>query len=641
MKPTLIILAAGLGSRYGGLKQLDAFLPSNKTIIEYSIYDAYKAGFEKFVIVIKEENKQAVQSMIQHSFDESFDITYVNQQKIVERNKPLGTAHALFCCKEVVKGPAGIINGDDFYGYDAFCKLYAFLSKDVSDKKYGMISYLLENTLSKFGGVSRGICTTLDGKLESVHECTGIQWKNNQMINDEGLQLTKDQLVSMNMWGFDQCIFHHIERFLKQFLETDYKQNPEKSEFYLPFVFDQLIKENKIEVEVIKTHAKWYGVTYQEDKQEVIEGIGHLLNQYQMDLKWWNLKRKEIMDICQRFQIKGEVVQVLMNATGNINDTYQIVTNQANYLFQRINHMIFKDVDGLMNNMSKITCHLQNKDKKTLHIIPTLDHHLYYQENNQYYRMFDYIENSFTYDASKSIHDFYQTAVCFGEFFKDLNDFDSSKLIESIPDFHCTPKRYDAFIQVLQDGNSQRIEETQDEINKIMSRSALKDSLYQLYHDGKIKLRVCHNDTKLSNILMDEITKSPICVIDFDTIMPGFIGYDYGDALRSGANHTYEDNEYLEEVYFDLEMFEAFTKGFLEVLKDTLSDEEIASLVEGLKVIVYEQAIRFLMDYLQNDSYYKIKYPTHNLVRARNQIRLLEDIELKEASLYEIINKYK
>ncbi len=640
-EPTLIILAAGLGSRYGGLKQLDAFLPQNKTIIEYSIYDAFKAGFRKFVIVIKKENEEAVKQMISHSFDNYFNITYVYQEAWKDRIKPLGTAHALYCCKDVAKGTMGIINGDDYYGYESFVKLYHDLKTKVDQSHYVMVGYRLENTLSANGGVSRGICFEEDGYLKTVQECTGIIEKNGCIKNDDALELHKDQIVSMNMWGFDENIFKEIEERLEIFLNNEYKQNPEKAEFYLPAIFDNLIKENKVQVRILKSNAKWYGVTYKEDRQEVIDGITKQLDHYQTNLIEYDKLTQKIKIIASKFNIQGEVVQVLLNSSGNINDTYQIITTTDHYLLQRINHHIFKDVEGLMNNMSLITHYLLNMNQTTLELIPTLEDTLYLEDEGNYYRIFKFIENSFTYDHSEYVEDFYRTAKCFGEFFKSLSDFDASTLIESIPNFHNTPVRYSQFEDSLKHGDKARIEEASEEIKELIERQYISHILYDLYNEGKILQRVCHNDTKLSNILMDKTTREPICVIDFDTIMPGFIGYDFGDALRSGANHTYEDNPNVDEVYFDLVLFEAFSKGFLESLKDTLTQGEIDSLVDGVKVIVYEQTLRFLSDYLLGDHYYKTSFPKHNLVRAKNQLALLIDIEKKEEQMREIIRKYK
>ncbi|WP_074434796.1 phosphotransferase [Beduini massiliensis] len=640
-EPTLIILAAGLGSRYGGLKQLDAFLPQDKTIIEYSLYDAYKAGFRKFVIVIKKENEEAVKQMVHHSFDESFDIMYVYQTPWAGRLKPLGTAHALYCCKDAVSGAMGIINGDDYYGYESFVKLYYFLKTKVDAQNYAMVGYRLENTLSHFGGVSRGICYEEDGYLKTVQECTGIFDDEGQIKCDLPITLKSNQIVSMNMWGFDDHIFSQIEHYLHLFLENEYKDNPEKAEFYLPAVFDRLIKEEKVRVHILKSDAKWYGVTYKEDRQEVIDGITGQLDHYQTNLSEYDRVLHKIKKIAEQFDISGEIVQILLNQSGNINDTYQVKTTKDHYLLQRINHHIFKNVEGLMNNMALVTQHLLGMGRVTLELVRTKENQLYLVNEGNYYRIFKFILNSFTYDYSENIEDFYRTAKCFGTFFKDLRDFDASTLIETIPDFHNTPVRYQQFEKCLKSGDPERITEAKEEIEALIERKKISQRLYDLYDAGEILQRVCHNDTKLSNILMDKTTREPICVIDFDTIMPGFIGYDFGDALRSGANHTYEDNPNLDEVYFDLELFEAFSKGFLESLKDTLTAGEINALVDGVKVIVYEQTLRFLSDYLDGDRYYKTSFPKHNLIRAKNQLALLVDIEKKESLMREIIERYK
>ena len=644
-EPILIIMAAGLGSRYGGLKQADAFLPQNKTIIEYSLYDAFQAGFRRFIIIVKQENEEIVKQTIRHSFDESYDIQYVYQTQIVDRKKPLGTAHALYCCKDIVDVSCGVINGDDYYGKNAYVELYHALKKEVNESTYVMVGYPLKNTLSKFGSVSRGLCHERYGYLQSIEECTSIHFLNDQIVYDDAQNqphtLEENQIVSMNMWGVSQDIFKHINYLLDDFLKNEYLKNPEKAEFYLPSVIDYLIHQQHINVKVYTTNEKWYGVTYIEDRQEVIEGISQKLDQYDLDLKKWQHVVEHIEKIAYQFNIEDTIIQILPNHSGNINDTYIIKGLKNDYLLQRINHSIFKNVDLLMNNMSSVIKHLNLKNIKTLKIIPTLHNKSYIQIGEDYYRMLSFIENSFTYDFIEKVDDFYHTGYCFGEFYKALSDFDVTTIGETIPDFHHTPKRFEQFLDSLNVDYNHRRQEVSDEIEYLLSRQPIASLLYDLYQDHKIPMRVCHNDTKLSNILMDQNTHLPICVIDFDTIMPGFAAFDFGDAMRSGANHTYEDNPNLEEVYLDLDLFKAFSKGFLKACGDILNQSEKDSLVLGVKVIVYEQSLRFLSDYLNGDVYYKINYPTHNLVRAKNQIKLLQDIEAKEEELVKIIQNIK
>ncbi len=628
---SLIILAAGLGSRYGGLKQADQFLPGQKTIMEYSIYDAFLSGFRHFIIVVKKENYELIKNKIDQAFDFPLDIDYVIQDQPIDRKKPLGTAHALLCCKDKVKEAIGIINGDDFYGRESFYKLYEALNTKVDEQTSVLISYLLENTLSKNGGVSRGICKCEGNHLVEIHECTNILYTD-QLTCDQNIPLLLSQQVSMNMWGFSKAVFQPLEKLYQRFLNEILPNYFEKAEFYLPDLFDYLIQLGR-KIEVIPSLSRWYGVTYQEDKEEVYQGVLNQLPMYTFDLKIWDNENEKIKTLLEQFQIEGNFLQFKMNTQGNINSTYQIKTTSKNYILQRINTAIFKDVKGLMNNIALVTNYLKQKGKMTLILIPSKDNQYTVELNGQHYRMYDYIENSFSYKTLDSASKFYETGLCFGMFFKDLNAFDTTQLTETIPDFHNTIKRYEQFEEALSKASLQRKQSASQEINYLQAHRSTTSLLENLYKEGKILKRVCHNDTKLSNILFDQTSKKPLCVIDFDTIQPGYIAHDYGDALRSGANTTYEDDSNLENVHFDLDYAKNFTQGFLKPLQEDLLESEKQSLWMGVEVIVFEQALRFLTDYLNGDTYYKIDYPTHNLVRAKNQIQLFKDIKEKESQI--------
>ena len=271
-----------------------------------------------------------------------------------------------------------------------------------------------------------------------------------------------------------------------------------------------------------------------------------------------------------------------------------------------------------MNNIDLVTRYLSAQGIKTLHIIPAKNGKKYVGE----YRMYDYILNSYTIQVCENKEQFYLNGKCFGGFYRQLRNF-KEELIPSIPDFHNTKKRYEQFIEAIQLDLKGRVKDVQEEINYLKQ--------YQLIADLKMdQSYITHNDTKLSNILFDQNTHEPICIIDLDTLMKGSIGYDYGDALRSGANLAGENEEDISLVDFDLPLFYAFSEGFIEGLKE-YEPSVIDELEKGIYVIIYEQALRFLTDYLNGDTYYSISYPDHNLVRARNQIQLLrKTIEKKE-----------
>jgi choline kinase len=289
-KPVLVIMAAGMGSRYGGLKQIDPVDDYGNKIIDFSIYDAVEAGFEKVVFIIKKAIEKEFKEHIGARLEEHVQVEYVYQEldKLPEgytvpegRVKPWGTAHAILCCKGVIDGPLAVINADDYYGKSAFRSIYKQLC-EVSDDdqyQYAMVGYELRNTLTENGSVARGVCIAdADSKLVDIHERTKIEQRGHKIeySEDDGktwTELPGDTIVSLNMWGFTNSILTEIDQRFAAFLQKELPVNPVKCEFFLPFVVDELLKEGKAEVTVLKSVDRWYGVTYKEDKEMVVKAI--------------------------------------------------------------------------------------------------------------------------------------------------------------------------------------------------------------------------------------------------------------------------------------------------------------------------------------------------------------------------------
>ncbi len=292
-KPVLVILAAGMGSRYGGLKQIDPVDEQGHKIIDFSMYDAYRAGFGKVVFIIKKENEQDFRECVGDRVSSFLEVEYVYQEldrvpegfQIPEgRVKPWGTAHAILCCKDVVKGPFAVINADDYYGRSAFATLYDFLTTHEDDEKYryAMVGYELGNTLTENGSVARGCCVTDEnGFLTAIAERTKIVKTEDgaAYTEDDGatyVPVPLDTPVSMNMWGFSASILKELEGAVDRFFETEVAGNPLKAECFLPIEVDKLLKAGKATVEVLSSKDKWFGVTYKEDKPFVMESIAKL-----------------------------------------------------------------------------------------------------------------------------------------------------------------------------------------------------------------------------------------------------------------------------------------------------------------------------------------------------------------------------
>ena len=274
---SLLVMAAGMGSRYGGLKQLDSFGPNNETIIDYSVYDAIESGFEKVVFIIREEFSKDFKTKVSDKFKDRIDVEHVYQSlnQVPKsfsvpniRKKPWGTGHAILSAKKAISGPFMAINGDDFYGRQSFQIASNFYQNE--ENKFCMVSFKLENTLSEFGGVSRGVCNSFNRQLVSVKETHNIEKKDGEIRSNEKT-FHGDELVSMNMWGFGIQVFGYLEERFKHFL-NEYG-NEEKSEFLIPSVVSDLIKEGVESVDVLTSSEKWFGVTFPEDKKNVSANI--------------------------------------------------------------------------------------------------------------------------------------------------------------------------------------------------------------------------------------------------------------------------------------------------------------------------------------------------------------------------------
>lgn len=333
---------------------------------------------------------------------------------------------------------------------------------------------------------------------------------------------------------------------------------------------------------------------------------------------------------------------------GHINDTY-IADSKPRYILQRINTSIFTNPQQLMENILAVTEHLRgiiiknggNPDRETLTVIKTNNGNLYYEASDgSCYRMYKFIDNTISLNLPENPHQFETSARAFGRFQNMLADFDASSLYETIPDFHHTPKRCDNLKQAMKENLAGRKDEVADLYNEYLKFEDDCGIITRDLESGAIPKRVTHNDTKLNNVLFDADTKEGICVIDLDTVMPGSLLFDYGDSLRFGASTAVEDEADLDKVWFDLEYFESYTRGFLAELKDKITPREVELMPLSALTLTFECGIRFLTDYLNGDTYFKIHYPDQNLVRAKNQLKLCQDIVSKLDEMKKIVAKY-
>ena len=321
----------------------------------------------------------------------------------------------------------------------------------------------------------------------------------------------------------------------------------------------------------------------------------------------------------------------------------------SRYVLQRINTNVFKNPDQVMDNIFGVTEYLRNVirqdggdlDRETLSYIKTKDGESYFEDDNgQPWRCLHYVPNSVCYQQVERPEQFYQSALSFGHFLKQLGDYPAESLYETIPQFHDTVKRFRDFDDAQRKDVKNRARYCRPEIDFVLKRENDCGVLMQQLGEGLLPLRVTHNDTKLNNILFDADTGKGLCIIDLDTIMPGLAANDFGDSIRFGASTAEEDEKDLEKVHFDINLYEMYVKGYLETAKDVLTPEEIASLPWGARLMTLECGMRFLADFLQGDVYFKIAYPEHNLVRARTQFRLVEEMEEQFDEMNRILQTY-
>lgn len=365
------------------------------------------------------------------------------------------------------------------------------------------------------------------------------------------------------------------------------------------------------------------------------------------------IREYDFKNIVKNFKFKGKFIDAKSHTCGHINDTF-ILTFENNqeivrYILQRINTNIFKNPDELMENIKNVTEHIKSKIikengnplRETLNIIETIDNKNYYlSSDGDYFRAFVYITDAKTYQIVEEPIHMYKCGKALGKFQQQLSDFKVEKLYETIIDFHNTKKRYEAFLEVVNLDPLNRVNLVKEEIKFVLDRADDCEILVDMIEKGKIPLRVTHNDTKFNNIMIDEKTDEAIAVIDLDTVMPGLIAYDFGDSIRSGATTALEDEIDLSKVNFDINLYEEFVKGFLEETKDSLTNLEKEYLPFGAKLMTFECGMRFLMDYINGDVYFKIQRENHNLDRARNQFKLVKDMEDSMDKMKDIVLKY-
>lgn len=354
---------------------------------------------------------------------------------------------------------------------------------------------------------------------------------------------------------------------------------------------------------------------------------------------------EKLREIVFQFVEKDDNVKIEPLGKGHINDSYKVETTDKEYVLQRINHNIFKNVNELQNNIQRVTGHIRSKlieqgvvdvERRVITLIPTHDGVLYYKDGaGNYWRLMIYIKDSKSYDEINP-ELAYRAGMAFGEFQKMLEDIPGEPLFETIPNFHNMENRLESFREAVKENRAGRLNEVASLVKEIENRAEEMCKAERMHREGRLQKRINHCDTKVNNVLFDN-NDQVICVVDLDTVMPGYVLSDFGDFIRTGANTGAEDDKNLENVSVNLDIFEAYAKGYLKYAASFLTDIEIENLAFGAKLLTYMQTVRFFTDYINGDTYYKIAYPEHNLVRTKAQFKLLQSLEENYEKMQQIL----
>ena len=362
----------------------------------------------------------------------------------------------------------------------------------------------------------------------------------------------------------------------------------------------------------------------------------------------------EIANIIKKFNVGGEFVSATPYGSGHINNSYRATMRNedgstSDYILQRINKRVFKNPAELMENYVSVTAFVRKKieetggdpEREVLRVVTTHDDMAFTIDNEgEYWRLLVFITDSIFYDKVERPEQFYESAVAFGNFQYMLRDYPAATLHETITNFHNTPDRYRQLMEAVENNAAGRLADVTAEVEFAKARFDFVHTLENAHKEGRLPLRVTHNDTKLNNILFDKSSGAPLCVVDLDTIMPGYSVNDFGDSIRFGATTALEDERDLSLVNFDISLYELYVKGFIEGAKGGLTEGELEMLPIGAIMMTFECGMRFLADYLNGDTYFKVHREGHNLDRARNQFKLVSDMESRLDEMHAIVKKY-
>jgi thiamine kinase-like enzyme len=590
----LVVLAAGMGRRFGGDKQMAEVGPHGEWLLDYALYDARLAGFTEAILVVRHE-------MIVWS-EREFPLPV----QLAYQMPLLGTAHALWAARDLIKGPFAVINADDFYGRASYFQLAGFLREVCSPSEYAVIGFPLGETLADSGPVSRAVLQTdPEGFLVDIEEYKGLE-KNNS-------EASLHALVSMNSWALDRSFMDFLEEKIPPLLgEVNEK------ELLLPTMIRQAMAERSVRVKVLPARTRWIGITHLSDLELVRDRMRRLYEE----------------EVFPAFFPSGKITKTRVLTGGYINQTSLVEWSSDREtfqtVFQGINPTIFPDPELLNKNNELIAAHLKahSYPKEILVPLATPEGKTLVPALDGAWRAFPFIAGTFTRTKATDASEVRAAAAAIGEWHSFLKDMDPLSIQPAIPHFFDLTYRWKQFMVVRQNAPEDRSRKAWLEILQLSSEGRDLTWHYEyLKTFNPLPLRILHGDPKLSNILFDEKTGEVRAIIDWDTVQPGWIIFDFGDMVRAYTNPCAEDEPDVMKVKVHRPYMDALLEGFLAQTEPWLRPSERINLRLGAQCVIWLQALRFLADYLSGDHYYPVEYPEQNLVRARNQLRLLNSIK--------------
>ena len=626
----VLILAAGLGSRFGGDKQVTKVGPSGEWILDYSLYDARNAGFNEAVLVVRPDMAWLADRPFPLPVQLAFQDTPGQEWG---RQRPWGTGYALWAARHAIHSPFMVVNADDFYGASAFKELAQFLETNSNPALWAMGGFRLNQTLSPNGPVSRSIADIDDKNLlQQLVEWPRIMEENGQVLGQTStakkVKLKGDSLVSMNAWAFTPTIFDLMEPAIQSFLNAN-QGNP-AAEFFLPtFVMNQ-VRHNLASVRVIPIENSWMGVTFQPDLKGMQEKIAQLhRNTSYPDC----LTDKLVPDgIIEQFVGKVLVKHESKLTGGHINDTFRVCYSNGGkqdieVVFQKLNSRVFGNPEIISKNAVMLCQYLKDQSFPILTPAPfkNLQGDFWSKdENGDYWRMMAFISNARSIEKPSSVVEVTEASSAFGLLHAYLHALDPTSFKEGLIGFFDLNFRWQQWKEAKANALPERLKKAEKEVTRLENNRHFVEQYDALKKDKDLPIRVIHGDPKLSNLLFNKQTGKVEAIIDWDTVQPSWIIFEFGDMVRSyisAGGEESRDNE-------DAEQRERFLKatwdGFMEYAGPILTDNEKRYLKQGAVWVCWMQALRFLMDYLVGDKYYRVSDEDQNLRRAQGQLTLVD-----------------